>query len=136
MANDVLVDSNVLIDIFGAPGDWTAWSRTQVERLSGRAMLMINPVIFAEISVNLPDFETVDALVPEERFTREDLPWESAFAAAKAHLVYRRRGGTKTSPLPDFFIGAHAQVRGHRLLTRDRLRYETYFPEVDLIAPD
>jgi len=96
---------------------------------------MINPIIYAEVSIAFDRIEAVDELLPASLFIREDLPSEAAFLAGKAHLTYRRRGGEKHSTLPDFFIGAHAAVRGYALLSRDKGRFSTYFPSVHLIAP-
>jgi predicted nucleic acid-binding protein len=106
-----------------------------LERLADEAVLVINPIIYAEVAVGFDAPEDVEAALPADGYRREPLPYEAAFAAGKAFLDYRRRGGTRTSPLPDFYIGAHAAVRGYRLLTRDAARYRTYFPAVELIAP-
>ncbi len=97
---------------------------------------MINPIIYAEISVGFGTIEALDAALPEAFVEREPISYDAAFLAGKAFAAYRRRGGTKRSPLPDFFIGAHAAIAGHRLLTRDAARYRTYFPAVSLIAPE
>ncbi|WP_299823619.1 type II toxin-antitoxin system VapC family toxin, partial [uncultured Jannaschia sp.] len=91
-----------------------------------------NSIIYAEISIAFDQIEDLDALLPEAVFHREDLPWEAAFLAGKAFRTYRRRGGARSLPLPDFYIGAHAAVRGYRLLTRDAARFRTYFPTLDL----
>lgn len=130
----VLVDSNVLIDLIDPEAEWHGWSSDHVSRLidAGEG-LVINPVIYAEVSIPFDDADDVEALLAP--WTREALPFPAAFLAGKAFRSYRRAGGAKTSPLPDFFIGAHAMAAGHRLLTRDAARYRTYFPEVDLIAP-
>ena len=95
--------------------------------------VLINPIIHAEVSIGFDRLEDLDDAVRD--FDREPLPWEAGFLAGKAFIAYRRRGGERRSPLPDFYIGAHAAVRGHRLLTRDAARYRTYFPSVELIAP-
>lgn len=97
--------------------------------------MAINPIIFAEVSVGFERTEELEAALPREGFRRLQLPWEAAFLAGKCFLAYRRRGGVRSSPLPDFYIGAHARVSGLTLLTRDASRYQTYFPEVELIAP-
>ena len=131
----VLVDSNVILDIAWNDPRWAAWSEEMIESLAGEARLLINPVIFAEISVGYERIEYVNALVPIDFFGREGIPDEAAFLAGKAFRSYRRQGGARTATLPDFFIGAHAAVRGYRLLTRDRGRYRTYFPKLELIAP-
>ena len=97
--------------------------------------MAINPVIYAEVSVRFAAIEEVEAALPRDYFIRAPLPWEAAFLAGKVFEKYRRRGGTRTSPLPDFFIGAQASVLGVPILTRDLVRYRTYFPEVELVAP-
>ena len=107
-----------------------------VERAADQFRLVINPIIYAEVSVRYSRIEELDAVLPKEMFDREALPYEAAFLAGKSFLTYRQRGGTKRSPLPDFFIGAHAAVAGYRLLTRDATRYRTYFPKLPLIAPE
>lgn len=131
----VLVDSNILIDIATDDPHWAAWSAEALAREGQGARLVINPLIYAEVSVAHARIETLDALLPDDVFAREPLPWAAGFLAGKVFLTYRRRGGARRSPLPDFYIGAHAAVRGYRLLTRDRARYATYFPTLDLIAP-
>lgn len=132
----VIVDSNVLIDLLTEDPHWVDWSIAQVTAVADRYRLVINPIIYAEVSVRLPRMEDVDAALPAGRFDREPIPFEAAFLAGKSFDSYRRRGGTRRSPLPDFFIGAHAAVAGYRLLTRDASRYRTYFPRLTLIAPD
>lgn len=130
----VLVDSNVLIDVIDPSVSWHQWSATQVAEIANaKDALMINPIIYAEVSIPFRDARTVEELLAP--FDREALPFEAAFVAGKAFQAYRQRGGARTAPLPDFFIGAHALVGGHRLLTRDAARYRTYFPDVALIAP-
>jgi predicted nucleic acid-binding protein len=131
----VLVDSNVLLDLLTDDERWTAWSAAALARLGATAQLVINPIIFAEVSVRAATVEDADAAFPEAFFRREPIPWAAAFLAGKAYLAYQRRGGTRRAPLPDFFIGAHAAVAGYRLLTRDTARYRTYFPTLELIAP-
>ena len=132
----VLVDANVLIDVATEDPAWAEWSADALEQAGRGARLVINPIVYAEVSVAFDRIEDLDALLPPDVFHREALPWGAAFLAGKAFLAYRRRGGTKETPLPDFYIGAHAAVRGHRLLTRDRGRFATYFPTVELIAPN
>ena len=130
----VLVDSNVLLDVLLPDPEWEAWSADALARTADRAVLVINPVIYGEVSIGFRDVETLEAALPTA-FRRESIPWDAAFLAGKSFASYRRRGGVRRSPLPDFFIGAHAAVRGHRLLTRDARRYRAYFPTVELIAP-
>jgi predicted nucleic acid-binding protein len=131
----VLVDSNVLLDLAEHDPQWLGWSAPAVQRLADERVLVINPIVYAEVSIGFERPGDVDAVLPAEIYRREPLPYEAAFLAGKAFLAYRRRGGAGTSPLPDFYIGAHAAVRRYRLLTRDAARYRTYFPTVELIAP-
>lgn len=131
----VLVDSNVLLDVATDDPTWGAWSSAALERTADEARLVINPLIYAEVSVGFGSIEDLEAALPFALYERENLPYEAAFLAGKCFLQYRRGGGTKRSLLPDFYIGAHATVAGHRLLTRDATRYRTYFPRLQLIAP-
>lgn len=131
-----LVDTNVLIDIAYRDPDWRDWSRDRMAEALDDGALVINPVIFSEFSSRYQSFEEVDALLDPSEFQREHLPWEAAFAAGRAFRVYRQNGGSRERTLPDFLIGAHAVVRGYRLLTRDPASYRTYFPILDIIAPD
>lgn len=139
MANDeaggTLIDSNVLLDIIDESQEWSEWSTEAVEEAGDHGPLVINPVIYAEVSVRFSRIEDVEVALSPDYFVRAPLPWEAAFLAGKCFLDYRGRGGAKRSPLPDFFIGAHAAVTGLRLLTRDGSRYRSYFPTVTLIAP-
>lgn len=131
----VLIDANVLLDVITEGKRWLAWSTEALERASERYRLVINPVIYAEVSIRYSRIEALDAALPKASFDREAIPYEAAFLAGKAFLDYRRRGGTKRSPLPDFFIGAHAAVAGYQLMTRHATRYRSYFPRLSLIAP-
>ena len=131
----VLVDSNVILDIFTEDPSWFEWSSRTLAHLADREELLINPVIYAEVSVRFDSIESLEEALPENMFRRESLPWEAAFLAGKCFLKYRRQKGTKHSPLPDFFIGAHAAVLGISLLTRDKERYQEYFPKLKLICP-
>jgi predicted nucleic acid-binding protein len=131
----VLVDSSVLLDIFTEDAAWMAWSSAALASVADVARLVINPIVFAEVSVRFSKIEELDAKLPADTFVREPIPFEAAFLAGKAFLRYRRREGERAAPLPDFFIGAHAAVAGHRLLTRDPTRVRTYFPSLVLIAP-
>jgi predicted nucleic acid-binding protein len=130
-----LVDSNVILDVAQSDSRWSAWSAVAIQRALDEAVLVINPIIYAEVSIRYPTIDEVEGALPVDLYYREPLPYEAAFLAGKCFLTYRRRGGTRSSPLPDFFIGAHAAVCGYRLLTRDAARYRTYFPTVELIAP-
>ncbi|MDW6021907.1 type II toxin-antitoxin system VapC family toxin [Mesorhizobium sp. BAC0120] len=131
-----IVDTNVLVDFFSAESPWRSWCDTQIEQSRRLGAIVINPIIFAELAAGFPTMELLDAALDPTKFQREDLPWEAAFMAGKAYLGYRRSGGDRRSPLPDFYIGAHAAVRAYRLLTRDLGRYRTYFPSLEIIAPD
>jgi hypothetical protein len=132
----VLVDANVLLDVMTEDARWLAWSAEAIERAADRYRLVINPVIYAEVSIRYTRIEDLDAALPKTMFDREPIPYEAAFLAGKAFFAYRRRGGTKSLPLPGFFIGAHAAVAGYALMTRDAARYRTYFPKLSLIAPN
>jgi predicted nucleic acid-binding protein len=130
-----LVDSNVLIDVLSQDANWATWSGEALARFASEGPLVINGVIYAEVSQRYSRKELLDHELPEDVFIRQHLPWSAAFLAGKAYLGYRRRGGQRRSPLPDFFIGAHAAVADLRLLTRDSARYRTYFPRLDIVAP-
>jgi predicted nucleic acid-binding protein len=132
----VLVDANVLLDIMSEDERWFAWSTETLARVADRQRLVINPIVYAEVSIRYSRIEDLDAALPRDMFEREAVPYEAAFLAGKAFVTYRRRGGARQSPLPDFFIGAHAAVAGYALMTRDAVRYRTYFPKLPLIAPD
>ena len=132
---DVLVDSNVILDVLVEKSAWREWSANALEYAAERARLVINPIIYAELSVGYERIELVEFALPPI-FKRDPIPYEAAFLAGKVYLEYRRRGGFRSAPLPDFFIGAHAAVKGYDLLTRDMTRYRTYFPTVRLIAPE
>lgn len=131
-----LVDSSVILDVVTDDPAWGRWSAGALARAGDEGQLVINPIVYAEVSVGFDQIEELDDAVPAGDFRREQLPYDAGFLAGKAFLAYRRRGGQKRSPLPDFYIGAHSAVRGYRLLTRDAARYRTYFPSVTLIAPD
>ena len=131
----VLVDSNVLLDVLTDDPCWGAWSGDALAVQADRDMLAINPIIYAEVSVGFARVEELDAALQASIFHRLALPWEAAFLAGKCFQAYRKRGGARSSPLPDFYIGAHASVSRLTLLTRDAARYRTYFPKLRLIAP-
>ena len=132
----VIVDSNVLLDVVTADPTWGAWSSRSLERAADESILVINALIYAEVSIGFASIEALEEALPPDLYRREHLPYEAAFLAGKAYLRYREVGGARRSPLPDFYIGAHAAVAGYRLLTRDQTRYRTYFPTLELIAPD
>lgn len=131
----VLVDSNVILDVLTEDARWLAWSAEALARTAEADVLVINPIIYAEISVRFERIEELEEALPASLFRRDPLPWEAGFLAGKCFLAYRRSGGSRRSPLPDFYIGAHAAVRSMTLLTRDAARYRSYFPTLSLIAP-
>ncbi len=132
----VLVDSNVLLDVMTEDAAWFEWSMLNLLQAADDSRLVINPVIYAEVSIRYDRIEELDSALPALILIREPIPFEAAFLAGKCFVSYRRRGGARRAPLPDFFIGAHAAVAGYRLLTRDASRYRTDFPTVSLIAPE
>jgi predicted nucleic acid-binding protein len=131
----ILVDSSVILDIVTEDENWFAWSANTLADCARSNILAVNPIIYAEVSIGFEKMEELDAALPSTYFRRLPLPWEAAFLAGKCLLDYRRKGGRKMSPLPDFYIGAHAEVSGMTLLTRDASRYRTYFPALRIIAP-
>lgn len=134
-AEGTLVDSNVLLDLLTNDATWAAWSGEQLAAALERGPVVINQIVYSEVSLGFSTIEALDAVLTGDRFVRANLPWAAAFLAARAHRMYRGRGGSRGSTLPDFFIGAHAAVLDLRLLTRDAARYRTYFPTLRLIAP-
>src|ERR1700759_2574159 len=126
----VLVDSNVLLDVATNDSNWATWSANAIETAADRFRLVINAVIYGEVSVRYSRIEDLNMALPETLFEREDLPYEAAFLAGKAFRTYRQQGGPRQSLLPDFLIGAHAAIAGYQLLTRDISRYRTYFPHL------
>ena len=135
MMTGVLVDTNVLLDLIVEDSEWLDWSASALERAAADAPLLINPIIYAEASIGYNRIEEFEAAIPSDYFHRRQLPWEAAFLAGKCFAIYKKRGGRKPAPLPDFYIGAHAAVEGFTLLTRDPKRYHAYFPKLRLIAP-
>lgn len=131
-----LVDSNVLLDIITDDPRWGDWSAHALAEARDTGPVVINPIVYAEISIRFQSIEDLDDHVPASDLVREALPYAAGFLAGKAFLRYRRAGGAKRSPLPDFYIGAHAAVSRYRLLTRDAERYRTYYPTVELVCPD
>ncbi len=130
-----IVDSNVLLDVFTDDPEWAQWSGASLAEVLDGGEAVINPLVYAEVSVGFDRIEELDELLPSSLVRREPLPYPAGFLAGKAFVEYRRRGGARSTPLPDFYIGAHAAVAGYRLLTRDASRYRTYFPKVGLISP-
>ena len=131
----VVIDSDVLIDVLQGDAMWADWSHAQLVPLIEQRRAMIIPIIYAELTADFATIEALESAIGPLRLTRESLTWEAAFLAGKAYQLYRKRGGTKHSPLPDFYIGAHASLAGHALLTRDPKRYREYFPKLRVIAP-
>ena len=131
-----LVDSNVLLDIATEDPAWYDWSAAALASAANDGPLVINAIVYAEVSIGFATIEDLDDALPPEVFAREQLPYEAAFLAGKAFLAYRRRGGARSVPLPDFYIGAHAAISGHQVLTRDANRYRSYFPTVRLLTPE
>ena len=131
----VLVDSNVLLDVITADPVWGNWAEDTLIRLFDKNILAINPIIYAEVSIRFSTIEELEETISPSFFERLPVPYEAAFLAGKCYMKYKERGGTKTSVLPDFLIGAHASVSNMRLVTRDISRYKTYFPKLELITP-
>lgn len=135
MARGTLVDANVILDLVTEDDIWVEWSEQALASAAEAGPLYINPIIYAEVSVGFTTIEQLEDTLPESDFRRLQLPWEAAFLAGKVFLKHRRSGGAKRSPLPDFYIGAHAVVAEMSLVTRDVGRYRTYFPGLHLISP-
>jgi len=134
--NGAMVDSCVLLDVLTEDPVWFAWSSEALTARADRGLLVINSIIYAEVSIGFERIEDLEAVLPERFVVLRPIPREAAFLAGKVFLQYRRRGGTRTAPLPDFLIGAHALVANMPLVTRDTARFRTYFPNVELIEPD
>ncbi len=130
----VFVDTSVVFDVI-APSLFAVWSTAELNKAAQNGPLVVNAVVYAEAAAGAATPEDMALIFPAASFEIEDIPLEAAYVAGKAFASYRRRGGTRTLPLPDFFIGAHALVRGYTLLTRDAARCRTYFPTLPLIAP-
>ena len=135
MSGLVLVDANVLLDVLTDDPKWGPRSASALARVADEARLAINPIVYAEVSIGFDRIEDVDEALPAAEFVRLPLPWAAAFLAGKCFVRYRRSGGTRRSPLPDFYIGAHAAIDELPLLTRDEGRYRTYLPRLALITP-
>ena len=133
--SETLVDSNVILDVLTEDPRWLEWSSAQLEREADHSILVINPLIYAEVSIRFERIEDLDDALPSTMVRRDPLPWEPGFLAGKCFVSYRERGGVRRAPLPDFYIGAHAAVAGMTLLTRDASRYRSYFPDLPVIAP-
>jgi len=133
--NGVLVDSNILIDIFTQDPKWYDWSSSTLASIVDKSPIYINKIIYAEVSIRFATIESLEQVLPHDIFQRVAIPWEAAFLAGKIFTEYRRRGGAKQSPLPDFYIGAHALISDFAVLTRDKSGYRKYFPKLKLIEP-
>jgi predicted nucleic acid-binding protein len=133
--NGLIVDSNVILDLFLDDPNWADWSEKSLNKFSKTHTLYINQIIYTEVSIGFNRIEELESVIQKAGFQMLEIPKEALFLAGKAFLKYRRNKGTKTSPLPDFFIGAQAAVLNLPLVTRDRSRYTTYFPTINLITP-
>jgi len=132
----ILIDSNILLDIFTEDPVWYAWSSKTLAELFDKHSLAINPIIYAEVSIGFKKIEDLEEALPLDSFECLPLSKEIAFLAGKSFLKYKKNGGQKGATLPDFFIGAHAAILNIPLLTRDVNRYKTYFPGLTLISPE
>ncbi len=131
----VLVDSNVILDVFLNDLKWADWSESKLEEYSNHSSLYINSIIYSEISIGFKLIEDLESAISKAGFQLLEIPKEALFLAGKVYIKYKRRKGVKRTPLPDFFVGAQAAVLDLDLLTRDVSRYQSYFPTVKLIAP-
>ena len=131
-----LVDTNVLLDVFTDDPQWRPWSESALREAIGAGPIGINPIIYAEASLAFEAAEALDRQLETLMLDRLPLPYEAAFEAARAYRRYRTAGGVRSAPLPDFYIGAHAENDGLTLITRDARRFQTYFPAVTLVSPD
>jgi len=131
----IFIDSNVILDLFLDDPNWAQWSETKLEHYARHGRLYISPVVYSEISIGFERIEDLEQAVAAAGFQMVPIPREALFLAGKAFMVYRQRSGRKSSPLPNFFIGAQAAVLGLPLITRDVTRYRTYFPSLKLIHP-
>lgn len=131
----ILVDSNVLLDVLLDDPEWASWSQSQLDLWARRGPLLVNPMVYAELAAGFDSVRALDDTLDEAGLDFEEIPRDALFLAAKAHVLYRRRGGRRKGVLADFFVGAHAAVRRLPLLTRDVRRYRSYFPTVTLVGP-
>ena len=130
-----LVDSIVLLDVITGDEEWVDWSASALARAADTSRLIINPIVYAEVAARFERIEDLEDALPADYYERHALPWEAAFLAGRCFVRYRRRGGARRSPLPDFYIGAHAAIEGLTLLTRDPKRYRTYVPTLRILSP-
>ena len=131
----ILVDSNIILDVFLDDPNWAEWSESKLEKFSSITKLFINPVVYTEVSIGFNRIEDLESALNRGGFQMLEIPKEALFLAGKAFLAYRKNRGTRRSPLPDFYIGAQAAILEMDLITRDESRYRTYFPTVKLISP-
>jgi len=136
MMSIILIDTCVVTDLASPESQWFEWSAETLEQLDQNNTFVINPIIYAECSVGFERIEEVEALFNHLGFASKSIPKEALFLAGKAFLQYKKRKSGKSNVLPDFFIGAHAAVAGYQLITRDKGRFSTYFPSVELIMPE
>ena len=136
MKISTLIDTNVLIDVWGPAGPLTGWSSSAIISCRRDGALVINSIVWSELAPLVASEAILRKAAERLEMDREFLPWEAAFLAGVTHSRYRRAGGVRERTLPDFFIGAHAAVAGHRLLTRDAPRYRSYFPDLEIISPE
>lgn len=136
MINGIFIDSCVLLDLFTDDPNWAEWSESVLEKYSQTNTLYINSIVYTEISIGFKKIEEVETAITELDIKVLEMPREALFLTGKVFLQYRKNHGTKTSPLPDFFIGAHTAVSKFDLITRDTSKYKTYFPQVKLIHPE
>ncbi len=130
-----LVDSSVLLDVFSNDPVWLEWSLDQLDKAYAEGTVFLDPVVYSEISIRFSRIEELEAALKEGGFVWSEIPREALFLAGKVYLSYKKAGGQRTSPLPDFFIGAHAAVSGLVLLTRDPERVHRFFPKLRLVCP-
>ena len=136
MKTSILIDTNILIDVWGPPDKMTPWSKSAIAACSRDGVLAINTIVWSEIAPLIISEQVLKDASDAIQLDRVTIPWEAAFLAGLTHAKYRRAGGNRERTLRDFLIGAHAFVAGHRLLTRDPKRYRAYFPDLEIIAPD
>lgn len=130
-----MVDSCVLLDVLTEDANWFDWSSAALAEAADQGLLIINPIIYAEVSIGFERIEDLEEVLPTEYVQSRPIPPEAAFLAGKCFVKYRRRGGLRSAPLPDFFIGSHAAVEQLSLITRDATRFHSYFPQLELIQP-
>jgi len=131
----VLVDSNIVLDVFLNDPKWAVWSESKLDEYDQLGNLYINSIVYSEISIGFDRIEDLESAIARAGFQMLEIPKEALFLAGKAYLKYKQRKGTKRTPLPDFFIGAQAAIQNLDLITRDVSRYQSYFPTVKLISP-